>query len=118
MTEKDIELLAYFRSTELSDNKNLVKQTFDVQHLKSIHAYLFQDSQQERKAGEFRPIINDVHSKRRSIYPIQKPFYYSPFPAENTVNTTISTATDKLKSASTLEQKTQIISNMYSDLDY
>lgn len=40
MNQEDIEKLAYLRGLEISEYKDLVAQTFDIKHLKSIHAYL------------------------------------------------------------------------------
>lgn len=50
MNQEDIEKLAYLRGLEISEHKELVEQTFDVKHLKSIHAYLCKISSYARLA--------------------------------------------------------------------
>lgn len=119
MTQDNIEKLALIRQIELANNPNVISRSFDAKHLKSIHAYLFQDSEKERSAGLFRPEKDDVHSKNRSeTYSIRKPFYYEPLPNENKVDSIIKQANEKLTSSKSPNEKVHILSNLYTELDY
>lgn len=119
MTQDDIEKLAFIRQIELSNNPNAISRSFDVKHLKSIHAYLFQDSQTERVAGYFRPAKEDVHSKNRNeTYSVRKPFYYEPLPNESKVDSIIKQANENLEKTQSPKKKIEILSNLYADLDY
>lgn len=119
MVQDTIEKLALIRQIELANNPNIIARSYDVKHLKSIHAYLFQDSQKERVAGSFRPAKDDVHSKNRmDTYSIRKPFYYEPLPSENKVDNIIKQADEKLTSSKSPNEKVNILSSLYVELDY
>ncbi|WP_338755929.1 Fic family protein (plasmid) [Moraxella lincolnii] len=119
MNQEVIEKLAFSRELEINANPSTITQTFDASHLKSIHAYLFQDSQQERKPGQIRPVIDDVHSKNRSdTYSVRKPFFYQPTPSEVRLNRIISDADNNLRNSESFKDSTQILSKLYAELDY
>ncbi|STZ74862.1 cell filamentation protein Fic [Moraxella lacunata] len=119
MNQEEIEKLAYLRGLEIAERKDLINQTFDLKHLKSIHTYLFQDSQTERVAGSFRPVREDVHSKNRNeTYSVRKPFYYEPLPNESKVDSIIKQANENLGQTQSPKKKIEILSNLYADLDY
>lgn len=119
MSQSNIEKLALIRQIELNNNPKNINRTFDVKHLKSIHAYLFQDSQKERNSGLFRPEKNDVHSKNREdTYSVRKPFFYEPLPNDNKVDNIIKQADEKLTLSKSPNEKVNILSNLYAELDY
>ncbi|MFC0821244.1 Fic family protein [Moraxella marmotae] len=118
MNQYIIEQLAFTRQLEIENDQTIVKKSFDSNHLKNIHAYLFQDSQKERSSGKFRQPMNDVHSKNRAIYPIKKPFFYHPTPSEEAIDGIISQADKNLAKTYNFNQKTEILSQLYADLDY
>lgn len=119
MTQDDIEKLAYLRGLELQEKRDLVSLTFDANHLKSIHAYLFQDSEKYRNSGAFRLPKNDVHSKNRTdTYSVRKPFFYEPSPSEHKVDAFIKQADTNLSLSKSTNDKIEILSNLYASLDY
>lgn len=119
MKESQIEQLAFIRQLEIENDPHQITCTFDAVHLLAIHAYLFQDSSVERKAGTIRLAINDVHSKKRTnVYPLSKPFFYHPAPSFEIIDKIIAQAHQQLHHTTDDSQKIKIISTLYADLDY
>lgn len=106
------------RALELEELPEYIEKTYDVEHLKKIHFYLFQDSVEQSKSGEFRLYQNDVHSKKRDIYLTNKSFFYEPEPSEKTVDTIIKDADYNLSISCSFDNKVSILSKLYINLDY
>lgn len=66
MNQSLSEQLSFIRITEILDNPDLVKGSFDVQHLKNLHAYIFQDSP-EHKPGFIRSNTKTLWFKDREL---------------------------------------------------
>ena len=127
MTEEEIELIksqidkfTKSRIWELEDNPNLVKGNFDVQHLKSVHGFILQDSTQYIKAGEFREVVPDgyYHSKQRPAYPQGTEVFYSNKPSEATVDKILNQGMESLKNSKNIEDFSENMANIYAQLDY
>ena len=117
-TEDLIEKKAIVRLLELNFDPEQIKGTLDASHLKSIHAFIFQDSP-VRKGGQFRTAnYQDVHSKNRGIYLPQIRFFYHNAPTEEAVNEILQNGKRALSLATNTEEFANALTDIYAELDY
>lgn len=126
--QKLSEELSFFRIKEVLRNPSLVTGNFDSEHLKNLHAYIFQDSP-EHKPGVVRKDEKDMWFKEREMESytdssgnlIKEPAHVVPY-LHKGLNKELDKTLDKvnLKKIAKLSQNdvSQELSNIYSKLDY
>lgn len=122
------EQLSFVRISEILDDNCVVSGNFNDQHLKNLHAYIFQDSL-EHKPGITRSNTKDIWYKDRELEPtFDKQGNLITYPkhpvayANKNIDKLLSQALtnnniDKLSTLS-VEDFAQKITDLYSNLDY
>lgn len=122
------EQLSFARISDLLDNPSLVPGRFDDQHLKDLHAYIFQDSS-EHKPGVTRANTKELWYKDRELEALKDsdgnlvaqpkhPVAYLNKGVGKELNKSLKGNTIKELSSLNQEQFSEKISDLYSKLDY
>lgn len=115
-----IDSLSRDRLLDLELNPEQVEGEHNSEYLKSIHAFIFQDSTEYINAGQFREPVEPgwYHTKQRDMYPKGLEVFYSNNPDEHTIDQILSDATIKLQNCANDYEFAQAMSELYSKLDY